>query len=156
MALKEKHMRITDQAWDVVKARDRKRFPTERDFINEAILTYADRMKVMLAPYLKVRLSPYQLILVKRVRHIGRYLEAKNSFAVKWYSVRKDAMETGKLFEECMYLLEHDIRSREDLAGRMKSAAGKERNMLRRILKRTEEEEDRNIVTKHPDYQEEV
>ena len=116
----------------------------------------ADRMKAMLAPYLKVRLSPYQLVLVKRVRRIGRYLEAKNPFAVKWYSVRKDAMETGKLFEECMYLLEHDIRSREDLAGRMKSAAGKERSMLRRILKRTEEEEDRNIVTKHPDYQEEV
>lgn len=116
----------------------------------------ADRMEVMMAPYLKVRLSPCQLVYVKRVRRIGRYLEAKNPFAVKWYAVRKDAMETGKLFAECMYLLEHDIRSREDLAGRMKCAGGKERNMLRRILKRTEEEEERNIVTKYPDYQEEV
>jgi hypothetical protein len=46
MAQREKHMRITDQAWEVVKNRDRKRFPTERDFINEAILTYADRMEM--------------------------------------------------------------------------------------------------------------
>ena len=46
MAQREKHMRITDQAWEVVKNRDRKKFPTERDFINEAILSYADRIEI--------------------------------------------------------------------------------------------------------------
>jgi len=46
VAQREKHMRITDQAWEAVKNRDRKQFPTERDFINEAILTYADRIEV--------------------------------------------------------------------------------------------------------------
>ena len=46
MAQREKHMRITDQAWEVVKNRDRKKFPTERDFINEAILSYADRIEM--------------------------------------------------------------------------------------------------------------
>ena len=46
MAQREKHMRITDQAWEVVRNRDRKQFPTERDFINEAILSYADRIEI--------------------------------------------------------------------------------------------------------------
>lgn len=98
------------------------------------------RMEGRLSPYLKVRLSPYQLVFVKRVRHIGSYLDAKNPFAVRWKDVRKDAMETAKLFEECMYLLENDIRDPETLEAFYRKAGRKERNLIRRILNRKEEE----------------
>ncbi|MBR0341635.1 MAG: relaxase/mobilization nuclease domain-containing protein [Oscillospiraceae bacterium] len=98
-------------------------------------------MEVRLAPYSRVRLSSVQLVFVGRVHAIGHYLESKNPFAVKWYTVRKDAMEAGKLFEECMYLLEHDIRDVEDLKGREKFADRKEKNLIRRILNRADKEE---------------
>ena len=98
-------------------------------------------MEVRLAPYYRVRLSPVQLVFVGRVHAIGHYLESKNPFAVKWYTVRKDAMEAGKLFEECMFLLEHDIRDVEDLKEREELADRKERNLIRRILNRTDKEE---------------
>ncbi len=98
-------------------------------------------MEVRLAPYVRVRLSPIQLVFVNKIHGVGHYLEAKNPFAVKWSTVRKDAMETGKLFEECMYLLEHDIRDLDDLAGREKDAGRKEKNLIRRILRRTDEKE---------------
>ena len=97
------------------------------------------RMETRMAPYLKVRLSPYQLVYVKRVRHIALYLESKNPFAVKWHSVRKDAMETAKLFEECMYLLEKDIRDPETLEALYRKAGRKERNLIKRIMAREKE-----------------
>ena len=96
----------------------------------------AERMGKRLSPYLKVRLSPYQLAYVKRYRRIGYYLASRNPFAVKWFSVRRDAMETGRIFEECMYLLEHGIHDTETLAGRLAGAGRKERNMINRILAR--------------------
>jgi hypothetical protein len=111
------------------------------------------RMEAGLAPYLKVRLSPYQLAYVGRLHRISHYLESRNPFSVKWYLVRKDAMETGKLFEECMYLLEQDIHGREELAVRVKGADRKERNMIRRILKRTEEEKDISEKRRTPERQ---
>ena len=42
----EKHLRITEQAHEIIRNRDRKRFPLERDFINEAIISYADRIEI--------------------------------------------------------------------------------------------------------------
>ena len=99
------------------------------------------RMEERLSPYLRVRLTPIQLVFIGRIHDVRHYLESKNPFAVKWYTVRKDAMETGKLFEECMYLLEHDIRDRDDLVRKGKDAGRKERNLIHRILKRTDEKE---------------
>ena len=99
------------------------------------------RMEERLSPYLRVRLTPIQLVFIGRIHDVRHYLESKNPFAVKWYTVRKDAMETGKLFEECMYLLEHDIRDRDDLVRKEKDAGRKERNLIHRILKRTDEKE---------------
>lgn len=46
MGTREKHIRITEKAWELIKNRDRKKFPSEKDFINEAIITYADRMEM--------------------------------------------------------------------------------------------------------------
>lgn len=99
------------------------------------------RMEERLSPYLRVRLTPIQLVFIGRIHDVRHYLESRNPFAVKWYTVRKDAMETGKLFEECMYLLEHDIRDRDDLVRREKDAGRKEKNLIHRILKRTDEKE---------------
>jgi len=42
----EKHLRITEEAYELIRNRDRKKFPLERDFINEAIITYADRIEM--------------------------------------------------------------------------------------------------------------
>ena len=109
-------------------------------------------MEARLEPYLKVKLSPYQLVYVRRIFHIRQYLDAKNPFAIKWAAVRKDAMETGKIFEECMYLLEHGISSREELEGRAKDAARKERNMIRRIFKRIKEERELSDIPGLPDH----
>ncbi len=102
-------------------------------------------MEARLAPYLKVRLSSYQLIFVKRIRDIGHYLDSRNPFAVKWKDVRKDAMEAGRLFEECMYLLEKDIRDPETLETFYRDAGRKERNLIRRIMARRDGE---TIVTR--------
>ena len=102
-------------------------------------------MEARLAPYLKVRLSPYQLIFVKRIRDIGHYLDSRNPFAVKWKDVRKDAMEAGRLFEECMYLLEKDIRDPETLETFYRDSGRKERNLIRRIMARRDGE---TIVTR--------
>lgn len=43
---REKHLRITEQAHEIIKNRDRNKFPFERDFINEAIISYADRIEI--------------------------------------------------------------------------------------------------------------
>ena len=42
----EKHFRITEQAHEMIRNRDRKKFPLERDFINEEIISYADRIEI--------------------------------------------------------------------------------------------------------------
>ena len=43
---REKHIRITEEAYELIRNRDRNRFPLERDFINEAIISYADRIEM--------------------------------------------------------------------------------------------------------------
>lgn len=43
---REKHLRITEQAHEIIKNRDRNKFPLERDFINEAIISYANRIEM--------------------------------------------------------------------------------------------------------------
>ena len=91
-------------------------------------------MDRMLEPYIRVRLCPVQEVYVKRIWRVTHYLRSKNPFAVKWKDVRKDAMETEKLFEECMYLLDNDIRDPGTLKSAYKAAGRKERNLIRRIM----------------------
>lgn len=43
---REKHLRIAEQAHEIIRNRDRNRFPLERDFVNEAIISYADRIEI--------------------------------------------------------------------------------------------------------------
>lgn len=94
-------------------------------------------MEHRLAPFLSHRLSSPQYAYVIRVRNVARYLDAKNPFAVRWRTVRKDAMEIRRLFEECMYLLDHDIHNMDALDRAEKIAGRKEKNLIRRIRGRT-------------------
>ena len=43
---REKHLRITEEAYELIRNRDRAKFPLEKDFINEAIISYADRIEM--------------------------------------------------------------------------------------------------------------
>lgn len=43
MSYVKKHLSISEKTYEVIKRRDKKRFPLERDFIDEAILTYGER-----------------------------------------------------------------------------------------------------------------
>ena len=89
-----------------------------------------------LGPYLSIRLPPVQSVYIVRIRRVTRYLDAKNPFAVKWRTVRKDAIEVGKLFEECMYLIDHDIHDLSFLGERERTAGRKEKKLIRRIRER--------------------
>ena len=97
------------------------------------------KMDVRLQPYLSSRLSPCQSVYVIRLGRAARYLESRNPYAVKWRAVRKDAMEIRKLFEECMYLLEHDIHDLDAL-GKIKASSRKEKNLIGRIMERNHEQ----------------
>ena len=114
----------------------------------------ADRFRIRLEPYLSHRLSPIQSRYMIRVRRIFVYPEADNPFAVRWRKVRKDAMEIGKLFEECMYLLDHDIRDMETLERMEKEAGRKERNLIRRIRERNEAAREDVIPGLNPEQKE--
>ena len=96
-------------------------------------------MERKLQPYKAVRLSSLQMNYVKRINHVAHYLEAKNPFTVKWRTVRRDAIDVGRIFEECMYLLEHDIRDPAHLNARYEMAGRKEQNIIRRIRNREAE-----------------
>ena len=53
------------------------------------------------------------------------------------------------MFEECMYLLDHDIHDLSALQEREKSAGRKEKNLIKRIQNRNQEEEPSGfLVTK--------
>jgi len=40
----DKHLLLSEETCEVLRRRDKKRFPLERDFINEAVLSYGDRI----------------------------------------------------------------------------------------------------------------
>ena len=46
MGYVDKHFRLTDEACQKIRERDTRRFPLERDFINEAILSFGDHETV--------------------------------------------------------------------------------------------------------------
>ncbi len=100
--------------------------------VNPGLMEMEKRLK----PYLVVKLSSFQISYVNRISHVAHYLEAKNPFAVRWRTVRRDAMDVGRIFEECMYLLEHDIRDPALLDARYGTAGRKEKNIIRRIRDR--------------------
>ena len=89
-----------------------------------------------LGPYLRIKLTGFQKRRIWIVYRSAHYLEARNPFAVRWYTVRKDAMDIQKLFQECQYLLENHIGSVEEMKARYPEAGRKERSMIKRILKR--------------------
>lgn len=95
------------------------------------------RLDRRLEPYQSQRLPSCQFVYVVRLGRAAHYLESRNPFAVKWRSVRKDAMEIRKLFEECMYLIENDIHDLAALQDR-KTSSRKEQNLVRRIMDRNQ------------------
>lgn len=38
MGYVKKHLSISEKTWELIRGRDKKRFPLERDFIDEAVL----------------------------------------------------------------------------------------------------------------------
>ena len=44
MGYVKKHLSLSEKAYELIQARDKKRFPMERDFIDEAITTYEERI----------------------------------------------------------------------------------------------------------------
>ena len=44
MGYVKKHLSISEKTWELIRGRDKKRFPLERDFIDEAVLTYTERI----------------------------------------------------------------------------------------------------------------
>ena len=90
--------------------------------------------------YLRARLTPIQIHYVRVVYHAGHYLEAKNPFDLKWRSVRKDAIEIDHIFKECCYLIDHSIKDMESLEKHYHVAGRKDKNVIRRILDRQQNE----------------
>ena len=41
----DRHYRLSKAAYEKIRSRDKDRFPTEKDFVSEAVLSYEDRMK---------------------------------------------------------------------------------------------------------------
>lgn len=41
----DRHYRLSKAAYEKICSRDKDRFPTEKDFVSEAVLSYEDRMK---------------------------------------------------------------------------------------------------------------
>ena len=44
MGYVNKHFSLSQKTCEVIRERDRKRFPLERDFVDEAVLTYGERI----------------------------------------------------------------------------------------------------------------
>ena len=44
MGYVDKHLLLSEKTCEVLSGRDKKRFPLERDFIDEAVLTYGERI----------------------------------------------------------------------------------------------------------------
>ncbi len=44
MGYVNKHFSLSQKACEVIRERDRKQFPLERDFVDEAVLTYGERI----------------------------------------------------------------------------------------------------------------
>lgn len=76
--------------------------------------------------YRGVALSRYQICRIRVFYQAGHYLEGKNPYAVGSREIRAQAIRIQKLYEECMYLLDHGIRSPEGLRNRKQELEQKE------------------------------
>ena len=71
---------------------------------------------------------------IKIFYQAGHYLEEKNPYAIKWKDVRKNAIHINQLYEECKYILKHEIKTEKDLLEKQKDLAKKEAELLNRRI----------------------
>lgn len=85
-----------------------------------------------LEKYLTVTLTRYQIQRVTLFYRAGHYLEEKNPYAVSDRDIRKHAIHIQKLYEECRYVLEHDIKDLDGLKSRMEGLKEREAELKKR------------------------
>lgn len=78
----------------------------------------------------KTTLTVFQLNKVKIFYQAGNYLEEKNPYAVAQKDVRKNAMRINQLYEECKYILKHDLKTEKDLLDRQKFLKEQESSLM--------------------------
>lgn len=74
-------------------------------------------------------LSGFQQKKLRQFYKAGNYLNQKNPFALNQKEVRKNAIRIDRLYQECRYLLQHEIHSLEDLEKRGKSLEQEEKTL---------------------------
>lgn len=84
--------------------------------------------------YTKTTLTIFQMKKIKIFYQAGHYLEEKNPYAIKWKDVRKNAIHINQLYEECKYILKHEIKTEKDLLEKQKDLAKKEAELLNRRI----------------------
>lgn len=85
-----------------------------------------------LEKYLTVTLTRYQIQKVKLFYRVGHYLEEKNPYAVSDRDIRKHAIHIQRLYEECRYILEHDIKDLDGLKSRKEGLKEREAGLKKR------------------------
>lgn len=94
-----------------------------------------------LEKYLTVTLTRYQIQKVKLFYRVGHYLEEKNPYAVSDRDIRKHAIHIQRLYEECRYILEHDIKDLDGLKSRMEGLKEREAGLKKRNRDRKQDPE---------------
>ena len=80
--------------------------------------------------YTKTTLTVFQMKKIKNFYQTGHYLEEKNPYAVAWKEVRRNAVHIDQLYEECKYILEHEIKTEKDLLEKQKILIKKEAELF--------------------------
>ena len=102
-----------------------------------------------LEKYLTVTLTRYQIQRVKLFYRAGHYLEEKNPYAVHDRDIRKHAIHIQRLYEECRYILEHDIKDLDGLKKQMEGLKEREAGLKKRKGDRKqdpEKEQERKVL----------
>lgn len=74
-------------------------------------------------------LSEYQKSKVRIFYRVGRYLEKRNPYTVTGKEIRKAALHIDRLYQECAYILQNDIRSPSDLKARKQELEKREKQI---------------------------
>lgn len=85
-----------------------------------------------ISQYIKTTLTVFQMKKVKNLYQAGHYLEEKNPYAIAWKDVRKNALHINQLYEECKYILEHEIKTEKELSEKQNILRKKEAELLNR------------------------
>lgn len=96
-----------------------------------------------LAKFQNITFSRYQVRRIQIFYQAGHYLEKKNPYAVNRREIRNHAIHIEQLYEECRYLLEHDIKNPEELKERKKGLEKREVELKKRNKGRNEDLEQR-------------